>query len=419
MSLVALGINHQTAPVEVRERLVFGPDDLFPALRELSGLPSVTEAAILSTCNRTELYCGLAPAVAYDSLIDWLNHYHSLADLDIRPYLYLHRDQEAIRHVLRVACGLDSLILGEPQILGQIKSAYSAARDAGVTHAVLERLFQHAFAVAKQVRTETQIGANPISVAFAAVALARQIFGDLRHRCALMIGAGETIELATKHLHTSGIERLIVANRSIDRARQLVAPFNGEAIGIPEIPDRLPEADIVISSTASPLPILGKGATESALKRRKHRPMFMVDLAVPRDIEPEVSDLADVYLYTVDDLEDVIEENRRSRQQAAGEAEQIIELQVEDFSRWLRAQGLLGTLKNFRDGACRTRDEVLTKARRMVAAGKSPEETLEFLANTLTNKLIHHPTVQLNKAAHDGREELLLAARELLGLPKD
>jgi glutamyl-tRNA reductase len=284
---------------------------------------------------------------------------------------------------------------------------------------VLERLFQHAFAVAKQVRTETQIGANPISVAFAAVSLARQIFGDLQRRTALMIGAGETIELVTKHLHTNGIQRVIVANRSIDRARELVAPYRGDAIGIPEIPERLPEADIVISSTASPLPILGKGATERALKSRKHRPIFMVDLAVPRDIEPEVGDLNDVYLYTVDDLEDVIEESRRSRQEAADEAEQIIELQVTDFTRWLRAQNLLGTLKTYRDSSCEIRDEVLIKAQRMLAAGKAPEDALEFLANTLTNKLIHQPTVQLNKAAHDGREELLVAARELLGLPKE
>jgi len=272
MSIIALGLNHRTAPVSVRERVAFAPERLKEALREMLSLPQVREGAIVSTCNRTEVYAAVAEA-GDGELLRWFPATHGLSEDDVRPYLYLHQEGEAIRHLLRVSCGLDSLVLGEPQILGQIKTAYAQAGEAQAVGPVLNRMFQHAFAVAKQVRTDTAIGASPISVAFAAVSLARQIFGDLGSKTALLIGAGETIELAARHLHGNGIGRMIVANRTFERAHALAEPFGGYAIALHELAEHLHEADMVITATASTLPILGKGAVESALKRRKRRPI--------------------------------------------------------------------------------------------------------------------------------------------------
>ncbi|MGD8558940.1 MAG: glutamyl-tRNA reductase, partial [Gammaproteobacteria bacterium] len=302
MSILAFGINHKTAPVEIRERVAFEPGKICHALKDLVAQPAVNEAAIISTCNRTEVYCGLERN-DLAMMVNWVRQYHQLGERDIQPYIYAHPDHDAVRHVLRVASGLDSMVLGEPQILGQMKDAYTAASEAGTLGSLLDRLFQYTFAVAKQVRTDTQIGASPVSVAFAAVSLSKQIFSDLNNHTALLIGAGETIELAARHLHESGIGRMIIANRTIERAHNLASEFNAYAISLPDIPGHLAEADIVISSTASPLPILGKGSVESALKIRKHRPMLMIDIAVPRDIESEVDSLDDVYLYTVDDMQ--------------------------------------------------------------------------------------------------------------------
>jgi glutamyl-tRNA reductase len=417
MSLLALGINHKTAPVDVRERVAFTPERMTEALHELSTQPAVTEAAILSTCNRTELYCGLSHSDA-GSVIEWLSRYHNLPRSDLAPYIYAHPDHDAVRHMLRVASGLDSLVLGEPQILGQMKDAYQAASSAGTLGGLLSRLFQHTFAVAKQVRTDTAIGSSPVSVAFAAVSLARQIFGDLSRQTALLIGAGETIELVARHLHQNGIGRIVVANRTAERAHLLASEFGGYAIALEEIPAHLPEADIVISSTASPLPILGKGAVERALKARRHRPMFMVDIAVPRDIEPEVGELDDVYLYKVDDLREIIEENIASRREAATQAEEIIESQVSQFMGWLRSLDAVETIRLYRDSAERISGDLLERAQRRLSSGATPEEALAWLAHNLTNKLTHAPTVQLRQAGFDDRSDLLDAARELLGLKK-
>jgi glutamyl-tRNA reductase len=310
-------------------------------------------------------------------------------------------------------------VLGEPQILGQIKTAYAQAGEAQAVGPVLNRMFQHAFAVAKQVRTDTAIGASPISVAFAAVSLARQIFGDLGSKTALLIGAGETIELAARHLRGNGIGRMIVANRTFERAHALAEPFGGFAIALHELGDHLHEADMVITATASQLPILGKGAVESALKRRKRRPMFMVDIAVPRDIEPEVGDLEDVYLYTVDDLEQVIDENRRSRQEAAQQAEEIIDAQVGHFLDWLRMQGSADIIRDLRASAEQTRDEVLERALGQLAQGRPPEEVLRHMAHALTNKLMHAPTVALREACQTGQFDTVEAARLLFDLSRD
>lgn len=415
--LFTIGINHRTAPVGIRERVVFPPERMGEALRRLRQT-GVDEAAILSTCNRTEIYIRQNPPADDERVVHWLGDYHHFNPTDLAPYLYQLKEEDAVRHALRVACGLDSLVLGEPQILGQMKLAYQSASEAGTIGRELGRLFQHAFSVAKNVRTSTAIGASPVSVAFAAVSLAKQIFGDLGRLTALMIGAGETVELAARHLHSNHIGRILVANRTLDRARSLADQFNGESVTLTEIATRLPEADIVISSTASPVPVLGKGTVERALKARKHRPMFMVDIAVPRDVEPEVGELDDVYLYTVDDLEEVIQENLNSRREAAHQAEEIIETQVLDFMGWLRAQEAVDTIRAFRDKAHRVQQEVQNKALQMIDQGKDPDEALRYLAHTLTNKLLHDPCYGLNQAARDGRLDLLDAAHTLFNLPQ-
>jgi len=348
-----------------------------------------------------------------EGICQWLSDFHGLELETISPYLYIHENRDTIAHLLRVASGLDSMVLGEPQILGQVKQAYQTASDAATTGKLLGKLFQHTFSVAKQVRTDTAIGHSPVSIAFAAVSLARQIFSDLSQQTALLIGAGETIELAARHLHQHGIGRIIVANRTLERAHALANQFEGFAIALPEIPAHLAEADIVISSTASPLPVLGKGTVESALKRRRHQPIFMVDIAVPRDIEAEVGDLNDIYLYTVDDMQEVIEENMRSRQEAADQALEIIDLHTEEFLGWLRSLDAAGMIQDYRRKAERMQNEVLQRAIKQLHSGKSPEEALTFLAHTLTNKLLHTPSTRIRQAGFDGELALLEAANTL------
>ncbi|MFA5626539.1 MAG: glutamyl-tRNA reductase [Thiohalomonadaceae bacterium] len=417
MSLLALGLNHRTAPVEIRERVAFAPDKVSQALHELTNYGPVREAAILSTCNRTEIYCGLE-GEEKGPILEWFRDFHHLSAKEVEPYLYTHPDSQAVRHILRVASGLDSLVLGEPQILGQIKQAYGTAQQAGTVGHLLNKLFQYTFSVAKQVRTDTAIGASPVSVAFAAVSLAKQIFSDLKEHTALLIGAGETIELVARHLHEQGIGNIIIANRTVERGHKLAQEFGAFAIALAEIPAHLAEADIVISSTAAPLPILGKGMVESALKVRKRRPMLLVDIAVPRDIEAEVSALDDIYLYTVDDLSEIIQENLQSRQQAALQAEDIIDTQVGHFMGWLQSLEAVGTICAFRQSAEEIRDQVLEHCTRQLATGKDPEYVMREMARLLTNKLIHEPSAQLNRASFEGQHELLDAASILFNLKK-
>ena len=418
MSLIALGINHRTAPVELREQVAITGERITDALHDLVALPAVNEAAILSTCNRTELYCGLQDN-RIDALTDWLAHFHRLKPDVIRPHIYSYPNDDAVRHLLRVAGGLDSMILGEPQILGQMKNAWQAATDAGTLDITLGRLFQHTFSVAKQIRTDTTIGESPVSIAFAAVSLARQIFSDFDQRTALLIGAGETIELTARHLHDQHLGRLTVANRTPENAHNLAANFNGYGIGLDEIPAHLAEADIVISATSGNKAILDKAMVKAALKGRKHRPVFMVDIAVPRDIDPAVAELEDIYLYTVDDLQEVIQENLKSRQQAARQAEDIIDVQVGRFMAWLRGQDAVASIRNYRLLAEQQRDEVLDKARQMLGSGKDPQQALDFLARTLTNKLAHGPSVHIRQAAESGDTALMQAALKLFDLDKD
>ncbi|MCW9005056.1 MAG: glutamyl-tRNA reductase [Gammaproteobacteria bacterium] len=421
MSLITLGLNHKTTPVDMRERLAFTPENLSEATKSLVSLDCVTEAAILSTCNRTELYCTVKQGNDEQNdqqLIEWFSQFHGFRPDDIREHLYLHDHKETIYHALKVASGLDSMVLGEPQILGQMKQAYTQAVNLNTVGMLLGKLFQHAFSVAKQVRTDTEIGASPVSVAFAAIALSKQIFGDLDKLTALMIGAGETIELAARHLKASKIKNIIIANRSVERAQNLVEQFGGEAIALAQIPDYLPQADIVISSTASQLPILGKGAVEKALKKRKHKPIFMVDIAVPRDVEPEVGELDDVYLYTVDDLQEIIQDNLESRKQAAEQAIEIIHAQVDNFLNWQRTLEAVDVIREMRDCAESLSNEVMDKAMKQLAQGKSTEQAMQFLAHTLMNKFLHQPSIQLRQAGQDSRHDLIEFARQLF-LGKD
>lgn len=412
MALLALGINHKTASIEVRERVAFAPEKLLTAMNAVKESACLEEVAILSTCNRTEIYCVLKQ-LDYEPVIEWLSQYHQLDIQSFQSSVYTFWDEEAIRHVMRVASGLDSMVLGEPQILGQLKSAYNLAQENGCTGANLSRLFQQTFSVAKQVRTDTAIGENPVSVAYAAVHLAQHIFADMSTNKALLIGAGETIELVARHLSRAGVKEMIVANRTLARALSLAEEFNARAILLGDIPDILAEADIVIASTASQLPILGKGAVEEALKKRRHNPIFMVDIAVPRDIEAQVATLDDVYLYTVDDLKDVVEKNQRHRENAARQAENIIDAGTEEFIRQLRSLEAVDVLTAFRSQAEALRDKELEKARKQLAKGQPVEQVLNGLASSLTSKLLHHPTIQMRKASAEGRTDLLKLVQEL------
>ena len=400
----------------MRERLAFTPENLPEAIKSLHALEPIAEAAILSTCNRTELYCTLKNDASENSdqqLVDWFSRFHGFEASEINGHLYLHNHEDSIRHALKVASGLDSMVLGEPQILGQMKQAFAQATGLGTIGSMLGKLFQHAFSVAKQVRTDTEIGSSPVSVAFAAVSLSKQIFGELDELTALMIGAGETIELAARHLHANKIKHIIIANRSVENAQKLAAQFDGDAIPLPHIPEYLPQADIVISSTASPLPILGKGTVEKALKLRKHKPIFMCDIAVPRDVEQEVSELDDVYLYTVDDLQGIIQENMESRKQAAEQAREIIEVQVDNFLNWEHTLDAVDVIRDIRHCAESISADVLEKARKQLAQGKPVDEVLNFLTHTLTNKFLHQPSTQLRQAGQDSRHDLIEFTRTL------
>ncbi len=415
MGLLALGINHKTASLALREKVAFNPETLAAALREARQSAALPEIAILSTCNRTEFYC-LAPAQGHEALLTWLGQYHQVPLAELARCLYHYEDEQAVRHMMRVAAGLDSMILGEPQILGQMKDAYAQASGAGTLGPELERLFQTTFSAAKQIRTETAIGANPVSVGFAAVQLARQIFSELAESSALLVGAGEMIELVGKHLFEQGVRQITVANRTLSRGLALAEQFGGRAVSLEDIPDALVNADIVISSTASPLPIIGKGMAERALKKRRHKPIFMVDIAVPRDIEPEVGELNDVYLYTVDDLQEVIDENLRARQDAAIAAESIVEARARQFLVARRELDAASTVVAYRQQVEALREQELTRALEALAGGADPAELMSRLSRNLSNKLAHGPTVQMKKAAAQGEHDKLAWAVDLLGL---
>ncbi|WP_012071267.1 glutamyl-tRNA reductase [Marinomonas sp.] len=416
MPLITVGINHKTAPVSIRERVAFAPEKMIDALSSLISENKANEAVIVSTCNRTELYCSVEDLSKVDDVIAWLGKYHGIALPELQQYCYTHADDDSVRHVMRVASGLDSLILGEPQILGQVKSAYAVSQEGSCIGPELESLFQRTFSVAKRVRTDTAIGENPVSIAFAAVSLAQRIFADIRNSTALLIGAGQTIELVARHLKENGIKHIIVANRTLARAQILADELNAEAIMLGDIGDYLSQADIVISSTASQLPIIGKGMVERATSQRRHSPMLLIDIAVPRDIEPEVEEVNDAYLYTVDDLHSVIEENVRARQDAAKAAEQMIEEGVDSYRRVVESRKVSDLIVTFRQSAEAIKNTELEKALKGLEMGQSPEQVLNKLAHGLMNKLIHAPTRYLRDAGADADQDALIIASNVLGI---
>lgn len=415
MHVLSIGLNHTTAPVEVRERAAVAADHLDDALSDIKECAGIDEAAILSTCNRTEVYCQIADSNS-QIVSDWLCNFHELKKDEVAPFLYAFPDQQAVKHAFRVASGLDSMVIGEPQILGQMKTAFATAHKNGNTGKVLNRLFQHTFSVAKEVRTSTHIGSHAVSVAYAAVALSKQIFSDISQQSVLLIGAGETIELTCRHLHRQGVRNITVANRTMSRAEGLAQEFNVEIISLHELPTRLPDADMVFSSTASTLPILGKGAFESALKKRRNKPMFVVDLAIPRDVEAEVGSLKNVYLYTVDDLEQVVTDNLESRKNAAVEAEKIVDSHSQQFMHWFNNLQSIPTIRQLRDRTRLMTGAELETAKKRLQAGDDPAVVLEHFAHALSQKFMHHPTESLRQK-HD--EDLLAATRELFGLDAD
>ena len=407
MQLYTIGVNHTTAPIAIRENVAFNDANLRHALSDLTA-QNVAEAAILSTCNRTEIYVQSATP---EPIINWLAQYHRLDLSHIQPYTYTLSNQEAVKHAFRVASGLDSMVLGEPQILGQFKQSVKIAQDAGTLGTLLHKLFQRTFEVAKEVRTNTDIGGSSISMAAAAVKLAQRIFGDISQQKVLFIGAGEMIELCVDHFAAQKPKSMLVANRTLERGNNLAEKIslqniNVEAILLNDLPARFAEFDIVITSTASQLPIVGLGMVERAVKARRHRPMFMVDLAVPRDIEPEVAALDDVFLYTVDDLAQVVNDGMENRQTAAINAEMIVQARVETFMQWLKKRDAVPTIKALRDQAEATRQAEFEKALKLMQKGESPERALEALSNALTNKFLHAPSQALNLAHGDEHAKL-------------
>jgi glutamyl-tRNA reductase len=413
--LFALGINHQTAPLSVREQVVFHAENLIGALRELVDRRPVKEAAIISTCNRTEIYCSTAnPRAA----IDWMAGYHSLEPRQIEPYCYQLPQEKAVKHAFRVASGLDSMVLGEPQILGQFKQAVRTAQAAGTLGVLLHKLFQRTFAVAKSVRSETDIGAATVSMASAAVGLAQRIYPAISEQSVLFIGAGEMIELCATHFAAQHPRRLTFANRTLERAQALADRFLGRAITLNDLPAQLAGHDIVVSSTASTLPIIGKGLMERALAARKHRPMLVFDLAVPRDVEEEVGALDDVFLYEVDDLGKVAREGMDVRQNAVAQAEVIIENQVTDFMQWLGNRELVPAIRALRDSAERARRHEMERALRRLARGEDPHAVTEQLSRALMAKLTHAPTHAMSHAREDERERLVELLSRLYQIPR-
>ena len=421
MSIVALGINHKTAPVAVREKIAFNPDHLSAALQQMLQEVQCGEAAILSTCNRTELYVVQDGDVnlTQSRILQWLENYHKVPASTILPSIYCHQGQHAVNHMMRVACGLDSLVLGEPQILGQMKQAYSQAKAAGSMALVLDRLFQRTFGVAKQVRTDTDIGASAVSVAFASVNLAKHIFAKLEKVNVLLVGAGETIELVAKHLYENKVGKITVANRTLARAEVMAKQIGADVITLAQIPEKMSQTDIVISSTGSTLPIIGKGMVEHALSQRKHRPIFMVDLAVPRDIEEQVAELEDVFLYTVDDLQNIIAENIQNRQKAAVQAESMVSSQSDSFMAWLRGLNTQDTVISYRQQCLENRDQLLEKALIQLQNNKKPEAVLAELATKLTNKFMHAPTSAIQSAAQGGELDKLIYLRDIFDLESE
>jgi len=412
VQLLALGLNHQTAPLALRERVAFVPDEVGSAIANLRDrlaardAGQLSEAAIVSTCNRTELYCAVEePHAAGVALAEFIASTKHLDSGEIRKASYVLPQSNAVRHAFRVASGLESMVIGEPQILGQMKQAEKLAREAGGMGPLLHHLFQRTFAVAKEVRSTTEIGTQSVSMAAAAVRVAERIFGDLSDCHVLFVGAGEMIELTATHFGARHPKSLAVANRTVERAEALADRLHGRGMKLAELPDQLSRFDIVVSCTASTLPIIGLGMVERAVRSRRHRPMFIVDLAVPRDVEPEVARLDDVYVYTVDELGKIIQTGTETRLAAVAQAEAIIETRVRDFESWLKTRVAVPVIQGLRERAHALRTLELDRARKLLARGDSPEAVLEQLSQALTNKLLHSPISALHHAADTDEAE--------------
>lgn len=409
MPLFTIGISHRTAPIEIRERVAIPPTEYAARAGQLRALPGVEEVLILGTCNRTEIYC-LSSEAGKETLLDWIHRSNGLPPGQLDQHFYAYEGEESARHLIRVASGLDSLVLGETQILGQLKDAWQQAHDAGSLGTVLDRLFQHTFAAAKTIRTRSGISEHPVSVAYTAVVLARQIFGDLDTKTVVLVGAGEMVQLCGRYLRDHGIAHLLILNRSLDKARELAAELDATPMTLDRLDEALPQADILFSSTASPQPVIRKSDVKAALRRRRHRPMFLVDIAVPRDIEPDITKLKDVYLYTIDDLQQVVDENLQQRSEAAEQAHGDVEEAVAAFMRWLYGIRAGRTLKRIREHSHRFEQELTERALRRLQAGQDPEDVLRQMAATLTNKILHMPSKRLREAAEERNYEVLKAA---------
>lgn len=427
MPVSIFGINHKTAPVEIREKVALHPEMMSENLISLKQQADLEEVVIISTCNRTEIvFCeknhsndSSQTTLASQKITQWLAKNQSLNSDKIERFSYIHHAEDAISHIMKVACGLDSMVLGEPQILGQVKDAYGYANHAGTIGLYLNRLFQQTFSLAKQVRTDTQIGESPVSVAYAAVTLAKRIFADFAPVKALFIGAGETIELAARHLHQQGVVQMKVANRTVERAQMLADEFNAIAYGLSSLPDLVAEADIIISSTASPVPVIGKGLMERAVKLRKHRPVFMVDLAVPRDIEPQVNELNDIYLYTIDDMQGVVKENLKVREEAANEAQDIILVHSQKYLNWLQSLSAVSLLKDFRSQFEQIKTSELSRSLSKLQNDDNVESVMTEFANRLTQKFMHSPSKLIRQAGENNHQQTLETLAKAFDLNAD
>ena len=412
MPLLTTGISHQTAPLEIREKIAIARVDNAERVKELCAFGEIEEAVIVSTCNRTEIY-SIGQQHSGELVRQWLQNTGNLTAEEIEAHCYTREREQSVKHLFRVAGGLESLVLGESQILGQLKESWQLAHEAGGVGKVMDRLFQHAFATGKKVRSKTGIGEHPVSVAYTTVLLAKKIFGDLASKTVILVGAGEMVELCGRHLHDNDVSSLIIANRSMDRATALAEQFGAHAIALTDLPDMMHKADILISSTASQQPVISAQAVKSSLKQRRNRPMFLVDIAVPRDIEPETATLDNVYLYTIDDLQQVVDSNLSKRNQAAQVASGDVDLAVEEFMRWLNSARAVVYLQKLHNHAQKNSDELVAKALRKIAAGKDPEQVITQLANTLSKRILHLPSTRLREAAEAQDDELLRVANRL------
>ena len=409
MPLLTIGISHRNAPIEIREKVAITRTEYSSRADELCALTGVEEVIILSTCNRTEIYC-LTSSLGVNDLFAWFHRTNGIPSDELNEYLYSYESEEAVHHLVRVASGLDSLVLGETQILGQLKEAWQQAHESKSIGKVLDRLFQHTFSAAKAIRNTSGINDFPVSVAYTAVVLARQIFGDLKAQTVVLVGAGEMIQLCGRHLREQGIAQLLIINRSREKAEELARDLDATALTLDQLDKALPEADILISSTASPQPVILKKDIKLALRKRRHRPMFLVDIAVPRDIEPQVSELKDVYLYTIDDLQQVVDENMNHRHEAAKSAMGDVDAAVNDFMRWLYGIRAARSLKLIRQLSHANEKDLTDRALKKLNAGQDPSEVLQQLASTLTNRFLHMPSKRLREAAENQDYEILKAA---------